>query len=106
MNGLLPLLKEYVHTVLVTLILIALHILKEILNLVTLRVLGVYMDVMGVAMNYQIWYKMTMQSKPKLASVLSDKQFNIEEAKSVANELKSAYHWAHVSVVKVKEDVA
>jgi hypothetical protein len=49
-------------------------------------------------MTYEIWYKVTQRSRPKLAVVMLDH----EAAKEHAQELKKEFHWAAVNVVKVK----
>lgn len=49
--------------------------------------------------NYQVWYKVTMRSHPKLGVVLPGEQYNEETAKEVAKTMKEQFHWAAVSVV-------
>jgi hypothetical protein len=51
---------------------------------------------------YQIWYKVTMHSRPKLGVVLPSTHYDFETAKEVAHTMKEQFHWAAVNVVKVK----
>lgn len=50
---------------------------------------------------FQVWYKQTMRSRPKLVAVLPDTHYTYESAKETAIKLKKERHWSAVSVVKV-----
>jgi|WetSurSiteA1Bulk_404760.scaffolds.fasta_scaffold68958_2 hypothetical protein len=55
------------------------------------------------SISYQIWIKVTMRSKPKFKISLPADKYDYETVRKIAYELKEEFHFAAVSVIKVKD---